>query len=77
IVLLSIISKGIKRLVVRKIIIITFNTEFISKDSAGAVPTQSIIDLVIALVCDAEGVNRLRLYGIITIYNIDLIFSFT
>lgn len=72
--LLSTIGKGLERLIARRMTSIATAANLLPTDTAGAVPTRSATDLVMALTNDAEEGNRLGWHGIVTTFDIDSAF---
>lgn len=72
--LLSVLGKGIERLLARRMTALALTAGLIPPDTAGAVPTRSAADLVTACVYDAEGAARLGWHSVLTLFDVDSAF---
>jgi len=75
--LLSVLGKGVERLLARRMTAIALAAGLIPLNTAGAVPSRSASDLFAALVYDAEGAARLGRHCLLSMFDVDSAFPST
>lgn len=74
---MSVIGKGIERLLAYYITAATLACSIVPEDTAGAIPSRSAIDLVYYLVYNAETIALQGYYGLLVTIDVDAAYLLT